>query len=80
MNFFCFEILGSSEDSLMAAGSFLIHALKLRLLANATLKQNAKIRGLDGIRHTGHGTMAEISEFCPKIMNFFFFGLRYDSQ
>jgi hypothetical protein len=42
----------------MAAGSFLIHALKLLLLANATLKQNAKIRRLDGIRHTGHGIMA----------------------
>ena len=45
-------------DSLMAASSFLIYALKLLLLANATLKQNAKIRGLDGIRHTGHGIMA----------------------
>ena len=53
-------------DSLMAASSFLIYALKLLLLANATLKQNAKIRGLDGIRHTGHGNWSKFPNFAPK--------------
>ena len=66
LNIFSFNGYLTQGDSLMAASSFLIYALKLLLLANATLKQNAKIRGLDGIRHTGHGNWPKFPNFAPK--------------
>ena len=68
------------EDSLMAAGSFLIHALKLLLLANATLKHKTP-RSEDWMAYATQGMVLwlELLNFVQKTRFFSYTGIKVPS-